>query len=201
MRRSPNAGPCRPLSASPCRKNDPDELTTYSDVVAAYIRDHRAGAARSLEFFRHCPTLERAIEYAARCKLPSGKRHPHQYRIRAAVLAEAERRLRGCASELRECRTFAELHELVQDRIGGVRGIGALTVYDVANHLGAHLELEPEVVYLHAGTAGGAKALGLDPLAETLDFDRLPAAFRQLRPREVEDCLCLYQDELEAIDA
>jgi hypothetical protein len=59
--------------------------------------------------------------------------------------------------------------------------------------------LEPKAVYLHAGTAGGAKALGLDHTAETLVLSELPPAFRHLRPHEVEDCLCLYQDELEKI--
>jgi hypothetical protein len=193
--------PCTPTPRPPCRRDDADELATYADVVAAYIRDHRPGATHLLRFFRDLPTLEQAIEYAARCKLPSGLRHPHQYRIPKKVLAEAERRLLACAAELRKCRTFAELHELVRDRIGGIKGIGALTVYDGAHHLGAHLGLEPEAVYLHAGTAWGASALGLDHTAESLHLAELPAAFRRLRPHEVEDCLCLYQDELEAIDA
>jgi hypothetical protein len=176
-------------------------LRSYADIVAAYIRDHRPNANRLLQFFRDCPALEGAIEYAARCKLPSGKRHPHQYRIPAAALAEAARRLRNSAAELSQCRSFAKLYALVQDRIGGVRGIGVLTAYDVANHLGAHLKRAPKVVYLHAGTARGAKALGLGHRDGTLDPAELPAPFRRLRPREVEDCLCLYQDELKALAA
>jgi hypothetical protein len=201
MSRSLERVPSKPLLRPVCRRDDTEELTTYADVVAAYVRDHRPPAARLLRFFRQCPTLERAIEYAARCKLPSGKRHPHQYRIPKPALTEAERRLRACGAELRQCQTFAELHELVRHMIGGVWGIGALTVYDVAQHLGAYLGLEPEAVYLHAGTAKGAKALGLSHTGETLDLAALPAAFRQLRSHEVEDCLCLYEDELEAIDA
>jgi hypothetical protein len=92
------------------------------------------------------------------------------------------------------------LHELIEDRIGALRGIGVLTVFDVANHLGAYLGLEPEVVYLHAGTAGGARVLGLDHRAETLDPAELPTAFGCLRPYEIEDCLCIYQDALETIN-
>lgn len=189
---------CRPVPRPPCRQDDA-EPATYSEVVVAYIRDHRAGAARLLRFFRECATIERAIEFAARCKLPSGKRHPHQYRIPKPALPEAERRLRGCTTELRECQSFAQLHALVREQIGGVPGIGALTVYDIAHHLGAYLELEPEAVYLHAGTAGGARALGCDHTAETLDPAELPPEFGQLRPHEVEDCLCLYKRCLEAI--
>jgi hypothetical protein len=201
MNRVPKVVPCKPTQRPPCRRDDEDELATYAEVVAAYIRHYRPGASRLLRFFQNCETLVRAIEYAARCKLPSGKRHPHQYRIPKKVLAEAERRLLKSAAELRGCQTFAELHELVRGRIGGIMGIGALTVYDVAHHLGAHLGLEPEAVYLHAGTARGARALGLDHTAESLQMAELPAAFRRLRPDEAEDCLCLYQEELEAIDA
>jgi hypothetical protein len=47
----------------------------------------------------------------------------------------------------------------------------------------------------------GARALGLDHTVESLGLAKRPAAFQRLGPHEVEDCLCLYQDELEAIDA
>jgi hypothetical protein len=143
--------------------------------------------------------LEDAIQHAGHCKLPTGKKHPHQYRIRASILAEAEQRLQASAAEIRECRTFDALHRLVQDRIALLDGIGPLTVYDIANHVGAHLGLEPELVYLHRGTAAGAKALGLNHRLDTLEPGALPAAFRQLSPREAEDCLCLYKDDLETI--
>jgi hypothetical protein len=76
-----------------------------------------------------------------------------------------------------------------------IRGIGALAIYDIATRIGGYLRLEPEVVYLYAGTSKGARALGLDG-AKTLDPKALPAAFRVLRPREIEDCLCIYAGDL-----
>ena len=39
--------------------------------------------------------------------------------------------------------------------------LGELTVYDVAHRIGAYLQLEPDVVYLHRGTRIGARYLGL----------------------------------------
>jgi hypothetical protein len=197
MRHSPDTLPWSP--APICRRIDGRQLRSDTDIVAAYIRDYRSNANRFREFFQRCPTLERAFEFAALCRLPSGKRHPHQRRLKAAVLAEAHRRLLASALAIRGCVSFDELHLLVKDRIGSLRGIGALTVYDISNHIGAHLGLEPEVVYLHAGAAAGAKALGSDHRRDTLDPAELPVAFRQLRPREVEDCLCLFKDELGAI--
>src|ERR1700736_773729 len=148
-----------------CRP-EPGSMDSYSAIVDAYIRDSRDGAQRERQFFKGC-SLQRAIEFAALCKLPGGKRHPHQYRIPRDVLAEAESNLQEAAAEIRGCRKFAYLHELVWREIGSIAGIGRLTVYDVATRIGAHLDLDPERVYLHAGTAAGAKALGIEA-AETV---------------------------------
>ena len=73
--------------------------------------------------------------------------------------------------------------------------IGRLTVYDVTTRIAAHLGLTPECVYMHAGTAVGAKALGLEA-TKTIGPMELPEAFRRLRPYEIEDCLCLYKRQL-----
>lgn len=183
----------------PCQRDGAGGLATYREVVAAYIRDHRRSVASLRTFYRERPTLELAIEYAAQCKLPSGKRHPHQYRASRSVLDTVERRLLATKTKLRQCGSFAELHAMVQDRIGSIRGIGALTVYDVAYRLGAHLRLEPESVYLHAGTAKGANALGLGRTAKPLAITELPSEFLRLTAHDVEECLCLYKDELSAI--
>ena len=43
-----------------------------------------------------------------------------------------------------------------------IHRFGKLAVYDTACRLGVYLGLGPEVVYLHAGTTKGAKALSLD---------------------------------------
>jgi hypothetical protein len=179
---------CRPKLGS---------LSSCDEIVDAYIRAFRTSAQHERQFFKGC-SLKRAIEFAARCKLPSGKRHPHQYRIPRAVLVEAESILQDCADELRGCETFHDLYKLVRQEIGGIHGIGILTVYDVATRIGAHLDLAPEFVYLHAGTADGAAALGFAG-RDTLDRMDLPRAFRRLRAYEVEDCLCSYKDQLKEL--
>jgi hypothetical protein len=123
--------------------------------VDAYVRDFRDDAEREMQLYRDCASLQLAIQYAALSKLPDGKRHPHQRRLCAAVLAEAERRLQSAATDLRRCGSFAELHSLVECEIGGVAGIGRLAVYDIATRIRAHLGWEPESVYLHVGKARG----------------------------------------------
>ena len=168
---------------------------SYRDVVRAYISGYREDAAAELEFFRKQSSLSKAIHVAARSIMGNGNRHPHQRRLPASILRTAARRLKAVAPLLQGCRSFAELHDVVRAQIGAIRGIGRLTTYDVATRIGGHLRLEPELVYLHAGTSIGAGALGLDG-GETLHPSALPQAFRPLKAREMEDCLCIYASTL-----
>lgn len=191
---------CRPSCSNepPCRPKSRNGLATFAAVVDDYIRRWRPHVDRDRAIFQS-RSLREAIKYAALAKLPDEKRHPHQYRLKSEVLAEAERRLQACSARLRRCSSFTELHELVKREIGGIRGIGPLTIYDVANGIGAQLKRQPERVYLHAGTSAGARALGLDHRRQSLDPSELPSEFQRLQPWEIEDCLCLYKDALQAI--
>jgi hypothetical protein len=80
--------------------------------------------------------------------------------------------------------------------VRSVHGIGELYVYDTALRLGAHLRLLPGEVYLHAGMRRGARALGLDHRVRSLAPTKLPTPLRRLRPYEMEDVLCIYEDWL-----
>ena len=92
---------------------------------------------------------------------------------------------------------FDALIRLVDEKIGGIAGIGALTVYDIAHRIGAYLRKEPTRVYLHAGTRVGALALGIED--NVFDPKILPKAFSRLSAAEVEDCLCIYKDDLRGV--
>lgn len=178
-----------------CRRKVPtSKLMTYQAIAEDYIHNHRDGASRVLKFYALQRGLKDAIAKAAFALLPSGKRHPHQYRIRRAVLVEVQVRL--CNIEFRQLQTFAELHSIVARAIGDIPGAGELLIYDTAHRIGAFLRLEPEFVYLHAGTRVGARALGFPFQRDSLSMSELPQEFGKLRPHEVEDCLCIYKDGL-----
>lgn len=174
-----------------------DYRSRVEDALHAAVedyREHRQRAhARELDYFR----LRRlgddeAVSAAALCKLPSGKRHPHQRRIPQASLEESRRRLIANLEELRACSSFDELFDLVDQLIGPIHMVGELTVYDTSLRIGARFGLEPERVYLHAGTRVGARRLGLNWKARVLDPESLPAPLRTLKPHEIEDVLCIY---------
>jgi hypothetical protein len=72
-------------------------------------------------------------------------------------------------------------------------------VYDTATSIGVHLGLNPDRIYLHSGTADGAKAILRIRRRKTLNRSELPSAFMRLRCCEVEDCLCIYKRDLARI--
>ena len=187
-----------PTKRSVCELEPDERLETYDDVVDAYIRDFRERAKSEREFFKS-RSLSEAIKFAALCMRPDGKRHSHQYRSRRAVLAEAESRLQAISRQLRSCESFGDLYGVVQERIGGIKGVGVLTTYDVSTRIGAHLDLAPDRIYLHAGTAEGAKAIMVTSDRDSIARSELPAAFRRLRSYEAEDCLCSYKRDLSRI--
>lgn len=161
------------------------------DIVSAYIHDHRDDARRRTRFFEAQPSMVEAIRNAIR---PGGHKHSHQYRIPSVLLDEAETRLMAAADDLAQAIDFETLHRLMNSVIGSVMGIGPLTVYDLAHRVGAFLGKPPILVYLHSGTKVGAAALGFR--GEALHPRRLPAAFSRLSAAEIEDCLCIYSENL-----
>jgi hypothetical protein len=183
-----------------CTTSPPDKsaLQSIEAIVDHHIAYQRKRAAREMKFYQIQPNLEKAIEVASLAKLPSGKRHPHQRRIPRSALEESRRRL-SVVDFKNTCADFDALHSLVEQRIGDIPGIGRLTVYDTAQRIGAYLNLEPELIYLHAGVVEGAKALRLDVSKYALTRQEMPTPFRRLKPYEIEDCLCIYKDELRRI--
>ena len=163
-------------------------------IVRAYIAQCRAHSTDELGSFKAEPTVASAIERAGRAETPEGRRYHHQRRLPSALLRFAMKQLQ--AARLEQTADFDELHQRVNQAIGSLHGIGELTVYDTALRIGARLGFLPERVYLHSGTRVGARALGLDWRATVLDVSDLPRELRDLRPHEIEDCLCIFKDKL-----
>jgi hypothetical protein len=164
-------------------------------IINDYIRTYRQHARADLVEFQRLRTLQEVIRHASLChRLPTDKRHPHQYRIPAAALLMAERKLQEARRGLARAETFEALHDEIERQIRGIHKIGALAVYDITQRIGAFLGLTPAIVYLHQGTLAGARALGFT--GKTLDPRSLPSAFSRLKPYEIEDCLCIYKGAL-----
>ena len=168
---------------------------SLADVVSYYRRFHRQRAEREFAYWASRTGPGRVIREAALSKASNGKRHPHQRRIPARVLQCAADTL--ARHNIPACQSFRDLHRAVGDRIGDIRGIGELAVYDIACRIGASLGLTPERVYLHAGTREGARALRLK--GASVHKADLPEEFAGLSPAEIEDCLCIYKADIQRL--
>ena len=114
-----------------------------------------------MRFFEIQRGATQAIQKAALCVLPSGKRNPHQRRIPRALLELVEVRLQEVQWQLKRAETFDDLHRAIAQQIGSIKGVGTLTVYDVSHRIGAYFGKHPNLVYLHAGTRKAAMAFGI----------------------------------------
>lgn len=175
-------------------------INVIEEIIERFIAERRSSARRESDAFRKLPSLQLAIHHAARChRLPSTKRHSHQCRIPGGVLQEVERTLQAAASRLSRCKNFEALHDEVASLIKGIRKIGNLAIYDISHRIGIYLGKRPRLVYLHRGTALGARYLGFT--GAVLDPALLPPAFSRLQPEEIEDCLCIYKAELAGLSS
>jgi hypothetical protein len=177
-------------------RQHPDTNPALDEAVDDYIAVHRPRAARELRYFKLLRSDEDAVTQAALCKLPSGKRHPHQRRIPRESLERSRDRLTENLAALREVETFDELLDLINALIRPIPKIGELTVYDIALRIGARFGLEPEKVYVHAGTREGARQLGFGGDLHAIEMVELPSPIRRLSAREAEDLLCIYKSKL-----
>src|SRR4051812_47652994 len=100
---------------------------SLDEIIGDYIRNDRDAARAEMRFFEIQRSPSAAIRKAALCELHSGKRHPHQRRIPRALLEQVEARLQAIGRKLAKAPDFAVLHRTVEDEVGGIKGIGALT--------------------------------------------------------------------------
>jgi hypothetical protein len=171
-------------------------LRSIGQIVAAYKASHRLGANEEVDAFSKL-SLSQAVELAGGGNLSTGARHPHHRRRTKLCLSKAKRAL--AKASLSRCASIDELLINVDRAIRHIHGIGDLFVYDAALSIGASRGFEPERVYLHAGARKGARALGLGRGRDSVDVRELPREFRQLRPHEIEDCLCIFKDQLQEL--
>jgi hypothetical protein len=162
-------------------------------LLAALVRRYRKRRASvvdgELAWFREQPTFADALDRAAFGRTRGEKRHPHQYRIRREALPLAREALCLARGALAVAEDFDRLHELVEAAVGSIPGIGRVYAYDTAVRLGANLGLAHAKVYLHAGTAKGARVLGFK--GNTVEVVNLPPELQELDALHLEDFLCV----------
>lgn len=171
---------------------------SLSALVRIYQRKHGPRIADYLGYFQKLESLDDAIRFA--CHGKDGVIHSHQHLVGKLKLEQARKKLVQHTIEIESCDSFDELLKFVEDSTQNIYPFGTLAIYDTSLRLGAHLKLWPEVVYVHAGTKNGCRALGVKTTGGRVALDRLPKAIRVLEPYQAEDFLCILDDQIGGID-
>ena len=175
------------------------EMTTMTALWYDFKRRRRDPASPICRFRDDIPdacardgNAEVALRRAVRSIRPNGKMHNHQSKV-SKTLPLLEEKLMDNIRVLTKAEKFGQLYHTIE--MLAPKGIGPMTTYDVSVRFGAYLGLKPDVVYLHAGTQAGLKALGLSTkrLEWTFPMELLPAILRNKDADEVEDFLCTYR--------
>lgn len=162
-------------------------VSLLSDIRDDYIRRVRPRVEAEAKHYAHGPAVER-IRRAAVAEGPGGHKHKHQWRIPPTVLDKFAARLVARTKDITSARTFATLLAVIKS--ARIKGVAELTIYDTAVRIGKGQGLEPDAVYLHAGTRKGAKLLGLNVNRPSIPIDDFPPDLAGLAPAEIEDLLC-----------
>ena len=144
-----------------------------------------------LDYFRALKSLDDAIRFA--CHGKEGKIHGHQHLVGKEKLEQARKVLERHAHEITACESFEDLHTLIEHRTNNIDRFGVLAVYDTSLRLGAYLGLWPELVYLHAGTKKGCKAMGVTTKGGRVEMEKMPEAVQSLEPYHAENFLCVFK--------
>jgi len=181
-------------------ENHPDYLTKYlsfysqlpnlTEVVVFACDGTFKLTQNGLEYFIKHPHQEVFID-----------REGHERGIKPDVLKEMRTRILKRIGDLVKAKTFDELMLIIESE--KIAGFGELAIYDTTMRIASFLKLEPDKVYLHAGTRSGMKKLeqrGLVPPGSSklkaVLVDYLPEPLKKLRPADTEHLLCWGKEQL-----
>ena len=168
----------------------------WEAIIRHYKAKHYPNHVAEMGWYRGQPSLRHAIGVAALAEDGRQKRFHHQRRLKRVALDKAKINLVRAEAKIENCRTFDELLTLLEELLVGVSGLGELYRYDTALRIGSWLGIQPDRVYLHAGTRVGATMLGIPRGLRSVENDRFPEPVRQLPATEIEDILCIYKGRI-----
>jgi len=165
------------------------------DILKEYIEWKKENPDTWISYTVEQKDLLNAIQVAVHSKNKIGKMNRHQCRIKQICYKEFEENLIKRYNELEHVTDFDLLYQITW--LSKPHGVGDLFCYDVAVRIGNFLNLQPEFVYLHAGTKVGLENLkGKKISVSKISKADLPEPFKscQLTCHDIEVLLCVYKD-------
>ncbi len=134
-------------------------------------------------------------------------KNSHQYRMPYATVVKAREELR--TAELGALTSFVEIYRAVKLLSKEIEQFGELAAYDFTQRYCYSRNILPDAVYLHAGVAGGYKALNAAGVNVESHHDELlgyfikpvdiPEPLSGLSTLHIENFLCIYKHQLERL--
>ncbi|TGK19034.1 hypothetical protein [Leptospira stimsonii] len=167
-----------------------------TDVIDKYFNGRNEWSICECDEIESYSDFKSMILNVAWAKRSNGKRFFHQRLIRHQALSQAAKLIIDNAENFRSANNFEELFNRMNNLVKNIYGIGELFIYDTANRIGTFLKIEPSKVYIHNGVRKGAQALGFRGSISAIEMEHLPQPLAKLRPKDVEDILCIFKKEL-----
>ncbi len=167
-------------------------------IIKHYKLKSRKPIDTHILFCKIQKTLNEAIEVAAKSIDENNKVHFRQRRVEKTELNRLAEGLSLREEDIKSAKDFDEIYAIIDATKN--QYITEITVYDVAQRIGAYMNIFPEKIYLQSGTRTGAENL-LGNLGDKkyLLREELPSPFQ--RPdftlEDIEDILFQYKDEFE----
>ncbi len=140
-------------------------------------------------------TWEEAVVRAWRSRLCSGEMYDHQRRVGAKKLEIGlQKALSSPLCSPASLQSFFDVYKWIKPITDDTERIGPVTAYDVSRRIASWLGYSPEEVFLHGGTAKGARSLGIR--GSRVPVSAFPEVLQKLSPEHIENFLCINKDKL-----
>ena len=203
---SPNEPTCGDKAVNPCRDCSPKSFQSLKAILSCFKSKWSKAVEVEWFYYRMEDFSDKTLRLASRASLKGDdKKHSHQFRIPNAALDEAEKIILSLKDYIRNLKNCAELHNLIIEKVENVvSGFGPMSSYDTAVRIGMMLGFEPKFVYLHAGSAEGARAI----LGNSLCKGKVKLSVREFPVEisssgfssdQIESFLCICKKSLQAL--
>jgi hypothetical protein len=172
----------------------PGKLITLEEMIRHYQRNQLRRFRRMKKMYHNMPDLALAICCAANAREPGGRMSGHQWRIGRKKLNIWADLLLSHMNDIAACKDFEELRCFIESLCFQQFMIGELCVYDTALRISFFIGIEPDVVYVSAGSWKGANYMGLRQPGNRFNITDFTEEFSILTPAEIENFLCIYKD-------
>ena len=176
-----------------------DVIEHYKSKIMEYKseRNDNCSVDKVVKYVLKQKSIEDVIRIAVRSRDEAGKMHPHQWRVQKIAYGIFINALLQVKEKIAKATDFDQLFSIVTIEGNKIWGVGEVLIYDTAFRIGKWRNINPQKIYLHAGTRKGVERLmGRKIRNDYIIKDNLKPPFNtcKLECWQLEDFFCIYKD-------